>query len=254
MSNYSGNAVRTWATGKDVHPQYPSPDHAGGTAADIRPQLDAKTVPATDNYAGTVMPVYDAVGGGYSLWNPIDSHDSEGATYPLYNDGQQAEAIANAHSDPNHQYGYVRAEYITPLLQGAHEVYSDTARSGFTPIPVNQTVLAHGRQGWGYTQNQGAVAPRLGTIRQTTTLLFRNQHRRDYGYQPQPLTQRNGGLVDNTHPQTALGSSIPAWVPGRSLHKDDRPGVWSAPEPVDESLLASPNSGYDSTAYGDTVF
>ncbi len=259
MGKYSGNLVRSFATDKDIKPQYPSPEHAGGGPGDVRPGLEARTVPVNDDYYGTEFPSYETVGGGFELWHPTDSHDSEGVTYPLYSDDQQIETIAEVHSDPNLQRGTVRSTYIQPLLQNHTEVYSDTFRESDAPLPLNQKVAEHGRSGWGLPSNYGDVAPRLGWIRQTTTSILRNQNKRQYVYGAQPLTQRDAGVGVSAAQRVqkeSLGSDIAGWVQTLSAHKNQLPAVWRDPGLVDDSLMARENNQatIDSATYGDTVY
>jgi hypothetical protein len=252
MGKYSGNFVRTLATDKDIHPHYPTAAHAGGGTGDVRPQLDSRTVPVSTDYLGTEMPSYDVVGGGFELWHPLDTHDSEGVTYPLYTDDQQLQTIAEVHSDPNSQHGDVRAQYIAPLLQGSEQVYADTYRESFRPQPANPAVLERGREAWGLARNYGEVSPRLGMERQFTSSFLRHQNRRSYRYTPQVLTQRDAGVTTSRSLQReSLGSQIAGWIPQGSLHKTQRPGVWSDPGIVDESILAvDHDAGYEPNQFG----
>ncbi len=250
--------MRSFATDKDIKPQYPTKEHAGGGAGDVRPGLDAKTVPVNTDYYGTEFPSYETVGGGFELWHPTDSHDSEGVTYPLYTDEQQIETIEQVHSDPNNQHGTVRARYIQPLLQSHTEVYKDVYRESEAPLPLNQKVAEHGRSGWGLPSNYGDVAPRLGWLRQTTTSIMRNQNRRQYHYGAQPLTQRDAG-VDVSSAQSdqrkSLGSDIAGWVQQLSAHKNQIPAIWHDPGLVDDTLMARDQpQTFDSATFGDTVF
>ncbi len=255
---YTGNFVRSFATDKDVKPQYPAPEHAGGgDLASVRPGLESKLVPVDDNYVGTDFPSYDVVGGGFELFHHLDTHDSEGVTYPLYTDEQQLETIAMVHSDPNRQGGSVASRWSREQMQDARTVYGYGIREDVSPIPENAPVLANRKAGWGYSRNYGDVSPRLGIIREDLTRIIRRQNRRAYHYTPQPLTQRQAGMNGMASAQKSnLLNNIPGWVKQQSGHKNTRVGVANTPELLDVSLLAEGDSQYysDGSTFGETMF
>lgn len=266
--NYSGNLVRTYARPDDPTGNWwPDASHnARGHEADGTDQYpEEHQVPAATGaeYAGAEFPNDVTTAPGILLANPSLSHDGPAILRPVYSDDQFREWLPGAHG-PDVDRGHVGSQYAAPGTQARGEVYKELLDEG-NLIPVNPntegTAAANLKRGInaypmnnpereGYTRG---VRP--GLFRRLFPDRDRRMHRRRYGYDLQPLTERNAAVPVNAPTPGApmYGPVLDTWLPSWVGRRETQPALWRDPGTVDASLLAgSPaTGGYDVTIGGE---